>query len=55
MVKTFAAEMPCRANKKMTAKPTSNRIRDSLRASIAAGPSILGLETPEGVDGDVDA
>jgi hypothetical protein len=54
MVKTLAAETPWRASKKMTAKPTSNWIRDSLRASMAAGLSILGLETPEGVDGDVD-
>jgi len=45
---TFAAEIPCSANKKVTAKATSNRIRDSLRASMAAGLSILG--PPEGVD-----
>jgi hypothetical protein len=38
----------------MTAKPTSNRIRDSLRASIAAGPSILEVGAPEGVEGAVD-
>ena len=54
MVNTFAAEIPCKANKKITAKQTSNRIRDSLRASIAAGPSILEVGAPEGVEGSVD-
>ena len=39
MANTFAAETPCSARMKITAKPTSNLMRDSLRASMAADPS----------------